>query len=39
MNAAGWTNALTFTKFYKPVIAESGMQSDNFGHNLLQLSP
>ena len=36
MNAAGWTNALTFSKFYdKPVAATSNTNSENFGHNLL----
>ena len=35
MDAAGWTNALTFSKFYdKPVISES-QRSENFGDNLL----
>ena len=37
MDAAGWTNALTFSKFYdKPVISESNQNSENFGHNLLR---
>lgn len=35
MNAAGWTNALTFSKFYdKPVVSES--TEDSYGHNLLK---
>ena len=37
MDAAGWTNALTFSKFYdKPVVSESHKNSENFGHNLLR---
>ena len=37
MDAAGWTNALTFGKFYdKPVVSESHKNSENFGHNLLR---
>ena len=36
MNAAGWTKALTFSKFYdKPVAATSNTNSENFVHNLL----
>ena len=36
MDAARWTNALTFSIFYeKPVVSESYKNSQNFGDNLL----
>lgn len=34
MNAAGWSNALMFSKFYdKPIIWERGSSSENLGYN------